>query len=339
VRAIFLSIILAAFVGAVTYLSYSRDLSNARARLAGRSRAMETSAGAVEYALLGKGGAVLAIHGAGGGFDQALDIVGELAEQGYHVIAPSRFGYLRSAMPSSPTPAKQADAFVELLDGLGVKKAFAISISAGAWSALQFAIRHPDRCLGLVLLVPANHLPPNTRNHGGSFVRAIAASDFTAWAALKLMPLMPGPMTKLMLGSDPDLVRIAVPAEKERLKQTLDHLLPISSRFEGMQFDIRTAATAEPYPLEKMACPTLAVSAEDDSFGTAVRAKEIAKGVSNGKALIFPTGGHALVGHYADVLAEVTKFLASLPYDSSVRQTSAEEKPQLLHPPRSRGQI
>jgi hypothetical protein len=43
--------------------------------------------------------------------------------------------------------------------------------------------------------------------------------------------------------------------------------------------------------------------------GTAVRAKYIAANVANGSAVIFPTGGHALVGRYADALRESTSFL------------------------------
>jgi hypothetical protein len=31
--------------------------------------------------------------------------------------------------------------------------------------------------------------------------------------------------------------------------------------------------------------------------------------VPDGRAIIFPTGGHALVGHYADALREITSFL------------------------------
>jgi pimeloyl-ACP methyl ester carboxylesterase len=45
----------------------------------------------------------------------------------------------------------QADAFVQLLDHLGIDKVVVVGISAGAWSSLQFAVRHPDRCRALVL--------------------------------------------------------------------------------------------------------------------------------------------------------------------------------------------
>jgi 2-hydroxy-6-oxonona-2,4-dienedioate hydrolase len=176
-----------------------------------------------------------------------------------------------------------------------------VGISAGAWSSLQFAIRHPDRCRALVLLV-----------QGGAIVRAMVHSNFVAWALLKLMPIMPGGMTRMMLGTDSAVVRAADPSEKVRVRQVLDHLLPVSQRIAGMNFDVKTAATHEPYPIGKIACPVLTISAEDDRFGTATRAKYIAASVPDGRAIVFPTGGHALVGHYADALREIASFLQTL---------------------------
>jgi pimeloyl-ACP methyl ester carboxylesterase len=81
------------------------------------------------------------------------------------------------------------------------------------------------------------------------------------------------------------------------------------SRVGGMQFDVKTAAAREPYPIEKIACPVLTISAEDDRFGTAVRARYIAANVAHGRAVIFPTGGHALVGRNADALDAITSFM------------------------------
>jgi len=187
-----------------------------------------------------------------------------------------------------------------------------VGISAGAWSSLQFAIRHPERCRALVLLCPADFLPAGTAIHGGAIAKAIFNSDFVAWAALKLMPIMPGGMTRMMLGTDAAVLRTAEPSEQMRVQQVLEHLLPVRPRSGGMQFDIKTAATHEPYPVEKISCPVLTISAEDDRFGTASRAKYLAAGVPAGRAIIFPTGGHALVGHYADALREITSFLQAV---------------------------
>jgi hypothetical protein len=83
------------------------------------------------------------------------------------------------------------------------------------------------------------------------------------------MPIMPGGMTGMMLGTDTAVVRAAEPSEKARVQQVLEHLLPVSPRFGGMQSDIKTAATHELYLIEKIACPVLTISAEDDRFGTA----------------------------------------------------------------------
>jgi hypothetical protein len=83
---------------------------------------IETSQGTLEYVVIGEGEPILTIHGAAGGFDQGIDITGPMAEQSYRLIAPSRFGYLRSTLPANPTTALKADAYVELLDRLGINK-------------------------------------------------------------------------------------------------------------------------------------------------------------------------------------------------------------------------
>jgi pimeloyl-ACP methyl ester carboxylesterase len=293
------------------YILFARDLSLARARLAGHSETMQTSVGTLEYSVRGAGEPILAIHGAGGGFDQAIDMTGALVDHEYRLIAPSRFGYLRSSLPPDLTVAMQADAYAELLDHLGIDQVVVVGISAGAWSSMQFAIRYPQRCRALVLIVPADYLPAGTAVHGGAFVTAMISSDFFAWAALRLMSIVPGAMSGAMLGTAPAVVRSADAGEKARVGQLLDHLLPVSPRYEGMQFDIHTAAMREPYSIEKIACPVLTISAEDDRFGTAARARYIAHSVAHGRALIFPSGGHALVARYAQAMRESVAFIKS----------------------------
>jgi pimeloyl-ACP methyl ester carboxylesterase len=311
-RAVIIAVVLLV-AGIGIFADYVRDLAGARARLMGRSATIKTSFGNLEYAAIGQGEPILVVHGAAGGFDQALDMTGSLAERGYRLIAPSRFGYLRSTLPDRPTTAMQADAYVELLDQLGIARVDVVGISAGAWSSLQFAIRHPERVRALILLVPADYLPPGKSIHGGVVVRAMLSSDFVAWAAIKLMPVLPGGLSRMMLGTDPGVVRAAAPEEQARVHQILEHLLPIGPRVAGFNFDVATAAgTREPYAFEKISCPVLAISAEDDGFGTAYRAKLIAAGVVNGRAIIFPTGGHALVSHSADIVREVIAFLHAL---------------------------
>jgi len=304
--------VVAVGAGAV-FVAFRHDLAAARERLAGRSEVLATPYGRMEYAVAGQGAPVLAIHGAAGGFDQALDMTGALAGRGYRVIAPSRFGYLRSDLPQGLTTEMQADAYVRLLDRLGTDKVAVVAISAGAWSALQFAARHPERCRAVILLVPADYLPEGTEIRGGPLVAAMFKSDFVAWAMLKATPVTPGALSRMMLGTDAAVVRAAPEAEQARVQQILDHLLPIGARSRGMQFDVDTAARRTPYPIGEIRCPVLAISAEDDAFGTAARAREIARVAPQARSVVFPTGGHALVGRYDQVLQEIERFVAATP--------------------------
>ena len=171
---------------AAVWLAYERDLQRERARVATGSQVIPTPCGPIEYATAGRGPAVLLVHGAGGGFDQALDIAQDLAAHGYRAIALSRFGYLRTPLPADASPAAQADAHACLLDALGIERASIVGVSAGAPSSMQFALRHPRRTTSLALLVPLAYvprevepLPPVTRFMLMKAVR----SDLLYWAA------------------------------------------------------------------------------------------------------------------------------------------------------------
>jgi hypothetical protein len=100
--------VLGAAAGTAVYGLFARDLAAARERASGSgTQIFASSCGRVEYALNGDGPRLLVIHGTGGGFDQALDFSGPLMRAGCSVLAPSRFGYLRSSFPQDASPARQ----------------------------------------------------------------------------------------------------------------------------------------------------------------------------------------------------------------------------------------
>ena len=145
------------------YLRYRRDMKAARARLAAVDRhVISTPWGAVEYAERGSGDPVLVVHGifhnCVGGLLSVRDLFPDR-----RVIAPSRFGYLGSSMPPNATPAAQADAFAALLDALGIGQIDVVGLSAGAPSALQLALRHPEKVKHLAVLV--GNLPGSPNRH------------------------------------------------------------------------------------------------------------------------------------------------------------------------------
>jgi len=137
-RALLVLVVLAVVLAMPVWVRYHRDIRAARARVASGSKVVSTPCGLVEYADVGTGPAILAIHGAGGGFDQSLDLAKAFLQPGYRVIAPSRFGYLRTPLPADASPMAQADAHACLLDALQVQKVVVLGGSMGAPSAMQF---------------------------------------------------------------------------------------------------------------------------------------------------------------------------------------------------------
>ncbi|MBL8552626.1 MAG: alpha/beta fold hydrolase [Hyphomonadaceae bacterium] len=302
----------AALIGAGrSWRAFSADLEAARARTLGRSRIVASRYGALEVAEAGDGPPVLMIHGTGGGFDQGLAMSGPLRES-RRVIAPSRFGYLRSAFPADPSSDNQADAFADLLDALGVDKAAIIGGSAGALSAMAFAIRHPDRTSALVALVPAAYAPgrppvdpPNPLAQ--AIIEHGLKSDLLFWLGMKVSE---DAMIASLLATDPARVRAASAAEQARVRAVLRDILPVSLRAEGLKNDARLAYTPAPMPIERITAPTLALSLEDDRFQTLAAARHIAATVPGAELVSFQSGGHIWAGRNAEVFAAVEGFLA-----------------------------
>lgn len=296
--------------GIATWRAFEADLAKARARLTGRSQIAGSRFGPIEYAVAGTGRPVLMVHGTGGGFDQGLTFAERLVAMGYQVIAPSRFGYLRSAMPKDPSSDNQADAFADLLDALKIDRIPVLGGSAGALSAIAFAIRHPERCSALGALVPATYVPGRPPVRPSALSMAIIEyglrSDFLYWSGATLAPEA---MTSALLATDPDVVAGADAAERARVRRILWEIFPVSARADGLLNDGKLAGNPAAQALEKVAAPTLAISLEDDRFGTFEAAKHIAGSVRGARLVSWPRGGHVWVGHDADMFAEIDKFL------------------------------
>lgn len=296
---------------AVTFAKFETDLDRAEHRLADASRIVKTRFGDLEYADAGSGPAMLMIHGTGGGFDQGLLFAENLKANGHRIIAPSRFGYLRSAFPAEPSSENQADAFADLLDALGIERIVVAGGSAGALSAAAFALRHPDRCAGLVLLVPASNLgdadPVRMSAWQKSLVERLAGSDFLYWSALKLGRSR---LVATLLATDPGLLENAPAEEQRRADRILQTMLPISRRTRGMLNDARLAGSPVTFDYAAIRVPTLILSAEDDRFGTAGTARKLSGMIPNARLVIYPTGGHIWIGHDAELAGEISSFMA-----------------------------
>jgi 2-hydroxy-6-oxonona-2,4-dienedioate hydrolase len=303
----------AALSGALVRQRFSAALDLATAPTLRGSHIIPTRFGMMEYAEAGRGAPVLMLHGTGGGFDQGLAFAAPLSRAGFRVIAPSRFGYLRSDFPDGPSSENQADALVDLLDALGIDRIPVLGGSAGALSAIAFAIRHPDRCAALLPIVPATYVPGRAPVRpsalGAAIIEYALGSDFLFWAG---MALAEDQMIATLLATDPALVHAASPEEQARVRAILHGILPVSARKRGLLNDGILAGTPAEMALDLITAPTLAISVEDDRFGTAAAARHIAASVKGAKLVIYPSGGHVWVGHDDALFATVADFLRSL---------------------------
>jgi 2-hydroxy-6-oxonona-2,4-dienedioate hydrolase len=304
-----------AAVVAAIWWRFDGDIAAARTRAAKGGMLVQTNCGPIEYQEAGRGVPLLMVHGSGGGHDQGMLFAKDFAPKGVRVIAMSRFGYLRTPLPVEATPAAQADAHACLLDALGVQQAAILGASAGAPSAIQFAIRHPGRASALILLVPIGYKPAEVANSvsppspmAEKILMSLVGSDFLFWAATQVGR---DQVVKRVLATPPELVAAANPAEQARVEAMLQSILPVSARADGLRNETKIAKNLQPLPLEMIRAPTLIISARDDGYGTFASAQYAAGRIAGAKFVGFEQGGHMWIGHHEEVMREISTLLLS----------------------------
>lgn len=264
---------------------------------------------------------MLVVHGSGGGFDQGMSLGRDLADRGFRVISVSRFGYLRTPLPRDASAEAQADAHACLLDALGVPAVAVVGASAGAPSSLQFALRYPKRTTALALLVPAIYAPraqgaaPVHTPPGLAFVfETVLKSDFLLWVGIRMARPT---LLRTMFATPPELVAAAEEEERLRVQRMFNDILPVSARRLGLLNDAAVTGNVARYALEEISAPTLAISFEDDLFGTFDAARHAAEHIPGARFIGFPEGGHVWVGHHRQVIDAIESFLAEHGEESS----------------------
>ncbi len=288
---------------------FLRDTAATRARLAGASVVIDTNAGPIEVAREGDGFAVLVLHGAGGGHDQGMLLARAMIGPGFHVIAPSRFGYLRSPLPADPSAAAQADALDALLDELGVDHVGVVAMSGGAPPALQFASRHPERVNAMVLLSAAPFSPFTAEAQElpvPIFVyNALFASDFPYW----LIRRVARPAIAPMFDARDDLLRRATQEEREFAQAMMAAFEPVTARAAGLRNEGAAIDPAARYDLASITAPTLVVHAADDALNPLAVSERIDGSIPSADLIVLEDGGHLLLGHHSALRERIARFL------------------------------
>jgi pimeloyl-ACP methyl ester carboxylesterase len=297
-----LSVAAIAVAGGTLVRRYKRDIRAAQDRLATCDRHVITTAVAdVEYVDRGTGEPLLVSHGIFGSCESVLlfaDLFGDR-----RVIAPSRFGYLGSRMPAGATPADQADAFVALLDAVGISAVDVVGISAGATSVLQLAARHPERLKHLVVL--SGNLPGSpTAVVQPSWARLLNR-QLPMWA-LKLF----APATMAFLAGVPR--RLPMTSDDAHfVAEFIEGLFPVTPNVAGVAFDAFVSNVAvNSFELETIRVPTLLIHAKDDPLVSYDAAERAANRIPGAHLVSLDSGGHLIVGQTKTVRNELASFFS-----------------------------
>lgn len=277
---------------AVQGLRCRAAVEKSRRRLAGYgAKTIALSHGCMTYVDAGEGEVILSVHGIFGGYDQAFETCRDFSSD-HRIIAPSRFGYLGSDIRHEGSPAQQAKAFAELLDRLGIEKAYVLGTSAGGSVAIRFALDYPDRTKGLILYcsaMPFSEEPESYAEYAGP--PKLLCNDFSMFLL--------SPLFEQIMGMDP---------------ATIHTMLPVSARRRGVLLDASMtnpdmARNFGSYTIESLEMRTLIFHAKDD---------KLVKYEDTGRALRrfpdctfvpFETGGHLMVGHSQDIREAMVRFM------------------------------
>jgi pimeloyl-ACP methyl ester carboxylesterase len=291
-------------VQGATMLSYRAEMRRADQRVAGvPSATLDTAWGTVEYIDDGQGTPVLLSHGVLGGHDNGRDLVTWYVGSGYRAIRPSRFGYLGSSMPDDATPVAQADVYAALLDHLGLDRAAMLGFSAGGPAAIEFALRHADRSLALVLA--SSYLPGMARPLRPVAQRVMRAAVGWGRGWWLLKTVAPGLLARIMgvpkgwdASHDPQFLSVR------------EHLFPTAPKRLGVAFD---ALVSEPMsnelPLEDIAVPTLFVHAADDRLAPYEYVPPASARIPGSQLVTVAAGGHLFLEHQDQVREAVGRFV------------------------------
>ncbi len=293
----------------MTFISqYQQDTQAQAAQLLTGSRLIETSFGPVEFGQAGSGPTVILSHGSIGGYDSGLWLAGLLGH-GFHYLAPSRFGYLRTPLPPDPSPAAQAGQYAALLDALHIERAVVLGLSAGGPSALQFALCYPDRCMGLVMLSAISHRMANIPWLLKALFFGLMKINFLPWLFFRLSPAavyQTNGVSRALLrqiSRDPEKMR--------RLRDLAATCMLPAMRRAGMKNDWQQATHMSPYPLARIHIPTLVIHAVNDPVVSVEFGRFSSAQIPGARFLEVEEGGHfCCLTHRELVVPAIIRFLS-----------------------------
>jgi pimeloyl-ACP methyl ester carboxylesterase len=302
---------------AIAFVRFSSWKTEHLQALVAGSQIITTARGDIEYAAEGNGVPHLLIHGSPGGYEHGL--AGRRAYPELYAdtmsITASRPGFLRTPLESGKTFEEQADLFAALLDSLHIERAVVVAASGGGYIGLQFALRHPQRCIALVLSSPSASHEPDAEGPPPRLMWT--PMEFGMWAG--------GGFVGTMMAKDFD-------ADDSRQVGMLRSLmpLPIAPRVPGALNDglQRKDPGIDHWPLERISVPTLLIHGDADENSDYAASVRIASKVPGAKLITYKGGDHYIViTHMKEVRAHIDTFVKDVLLEADLQREVIADAP------------
>lgn len=133
---------------------------------------------------------IVFIHGASGNLRDPMHAFRGKLEGRTEMLFLDRpgHGYSERGGPENTDPDNQAHAIARLMDKRGLKKAIIVGHSFGGAIAASFALEHPEKTAGLLLLAPATHPWPG----GVDWYYDLARMPVVGWLFSRIVALPAG---------------------------------------------------------------------------------------------------------------------------------------------------
>lgn len=251
----------------------------------------------MEYSVVGQGEPILIMHGGHSNCKEELGY-SELTGNGYSVITPSRPGYGKTSKELGENIHIACEAYLDLLDELGVSQVHLIAISAGGPSGIHFASRYPERVRSLSLqsAVAQRLLTPADKLYKSAQIMFRPSIEKYLWAMMRFInKWFPSLLFKSMIASFSMLPSSEVSRQiSEKDRDQFKKMLNRQQSGHGFLVDLEQTGHDLTSVLVTIQCPTLIMHSIHDASVSVAHARHAHQHIPNSLLCELDSWGHLI---------------------------------------------
>lgn len=279
---------------------------------------------------------VVFIHGASGNLLDQLHAFAPALNGRAEMLFVDRpgHGYSERGGPDNDRPDGQAAAIAKLMNKRGIRRAVIVGHSFGGAIAASFALHHPEKTAGLVLLAPATHPWPG----GIDWYYHLTPLPLVGWLFAHTLVT---PLGQRRIDSGTRSIFSPNPRPVDYVDKTGPHLVLRPSTFRNNARDIANLhaylrSTAPRY--REIAAPTVIITGDSDGIVLAdIHSRGLARDIPGSELLWIGNLGHKPDYVVTDVVVAALEKLAGQPID--LEQIKRRAEARLVSPSEAIGQI